>query len=75
MVYIVTMFVNAVLSTEGISQIFFPQEIVTQRKIDFKKDCKVQFGLYVEASTDAIVTNDMMSRTHGCIALGPSGNW
>ena len=52
-----------------------PQKIVTQREIDFKKYCKVKSGSYVEASTDSIVTNDMMSRTHGCIALGPLGNW
>ena len=31
--------------------------------------------MYVEASTNAIITNDMASRTHSCISLGPSGNW
>ena len=75
MMYFVTMFVNAVPAPEGISQIFSPREIVTQTKIDFKKDCRAQFGLYVEVSTDAIVTNDTMPGTHECIVLGPSGNW
>ena len=75
MVYFVCMMVNAVPTTEGISQVFSPREIVTQRRFDFKKDCKALFGLYVEAGTDTIVTNDMTSRTHICIALGPSGNW
>jgi hypothetical protein len=28
----------------------------------------------VEASTDAIITNDNSDRTHACIYLGPSGN-
>ena len=67
--------VNAVPAAEGISQVFSPREIVTQRKFDFKKDCEALFGSYVEASTDAIVTNDMKSRTHSCISLRPSGNW
>ena len=67
--------VNAVPAAEGISQVFSPGEIVTQRKFDFEKDCKTLFGSYVEASTDAIVTNDTKSRTHSCIALGPSVNW
>ena len=74
MVYFVTMFVNTVSAPEVISQIFSPQEIVTQRKIDFEKDCRAQFGSYVEASTDIIVTNNMTSRTHVCISLGPSSN-
>ncbi len=39
-----------------------------------KKDCRVLFGAYVEASNDAIITNTMAERTHSCIALGPSGN-
>ena len=69
------MFVNAVPAVEDIFQIFSPRETVTQTKIDFEEDCKVQFGSYVESSTDAIVMNDMTSRTHECIALGPSGNW
>jgi hypothetical protein len=74
LVYFVCMMVNAIPAAEGISQLLSPREIVTQRKIDFRKDCKALFGSYVEASTDAIVTNDMKSRTHSCIALGPSGN-
>ena len=31
------------------------QDIVTQRKVDYIKDCKAGFGAYIEASTDAIV--------------------
>ena len=69
MVYFVCMMVNAVPAAEGISQVFSPREIATQRKFDFKKDCKALFGSYVEASTDAIVTNDM---TSGHIVVLPS---
>ena len=31
--------------------------------------------MYVEASTDAVITNDMKSRTHECTVMGPSSNW
>ena len=66
--------VNAVPADLGISDVYSPGEIVTQRKFDYALDCKVQFFDLVEASTDAMVTNDMTPRTHLCLALGPSGN-
>ena len=74
LVYNVTMFVNAVPDALGVSERYSPRELVTQRKFDWKRDCKVQFGTYVQASNDAIITNIMQLRTHGCIALGTSGN-
>ena len=51
-----------------------PHELVLGRKFDVPKYACVEFGSYVEASYDHEVTNDMSDRTHGCIALGPSGN-
>ena len=33
------------------------------------------FGSYVQASNDVFITNTMKLRTHGCVALGTSGNW
>ena len=48
---------------------------MAQRKFDFERDCKVRFGAYVQASDDAIVTTAMKLRTHGCVALGMTGNW
>ena len=52
-----------------------PREIVTQRKFDFKRDYRVQFGAYVQASSNVIVTNGMKIRMHGCVALGTARNW
>ena len=69
------MFVNAATDALGVSELYSPRKLVTQRKFDFKRDCKVQFGTYVQASNDSIVTNAMKLRTHGCVALGTSGNW
>ena len=73
-IYFVVMMINSVPAEGGISEIFSPREIVTGRKLDMKKDCKAQFGAYLEASKDADITNTMVERTHSCVALGPSGN-
>ena len=42
---------------------FSPREIVTGLSTDFNRDCKVDIGSYVEASTDAVVTNDNTEHT------------
>ena len=44
-------------------------------KNDSEQDWKVLFGSYVQASNDAIITNTIKLRTHGCVAPGTSGNW
>ena len=65
LVYDVTVLVNAVPDPLGVSEQYLPREIVTQLKFDFKWDCRIQFGAYVQASDDAIVTNTMELHTHG----------
>ena len=67
-VYFVVMMLNAVPDTSGISEKYSPREIVTSRKLDMKKDCRVRFGAYVEASKDADITTTMAKRTHDCLA-------
>ena len=57
LVYNVTLFVNAVPDILGVSERYSPREIVTQRKFDFERACKVQTGAYVQASDNAIITN------------------
>ena len=42
---------------------FSPREIVTGLSTDYERDCKVDIGSYLEASTDAIVMNDNTKRT------------
>ena len=75
LVYNVTLFVNVVPDALGVSDCYSSRKIVTQGKFDFKRDYKVLFGTYVQAVNDSIVTNTMKLRTHGCVALGTSGNW
>ena len=55
-------------------QWFSPREIITGLTIDYKRDCKAVVGAYVEASTDAEITNDNSERRQSCIYLGPAGN-
>ena len=72
-VYICAFWINAFLNrSENFG--FSPREIVTGLSTDYKRDCKVDIGSYVEASADATVTNDNTERTRSCIALGPVGN-
>ena len=51
--YFVTLMINAVPAEGGISEKYSPREIVSGCKLDMKKDCRVLFGAYVEASKDA----------------------
>ena len=50
-----------------------PLEILTGRKLDTARDLRIGFGDYVQA-TVADTTNSLTARTHGCIALLPTGN-
>ena len=74
MVDFVAMMLNAFPSAQGISETLSPCTIVTRRLLDVQKDCRCQFGDCIKPSTNAVITNNMKSRTHPCLALGPSGN-
>ena len=73
-VYTCVMWINAIPRKAGAVQGISSHELVTGRTVNYKRDYRACIGGYVEASTDAIVTNDNMHRTHSCITLGPSGN-
>ena len=68
------MMINAAPAAKGISNRFAPREIVIGWRLNLKH-IKTGFGNYREATTDDEVTNDMKGQTHGCVSLGPSGNW
>ena len=73
-VYFVIMMINGLPAPNGILGVISPREIVTGWKMDFKKDSRAPFGAYIEARTDAVVTNDMSPRTRGSLSLEPTGN-
>ena len=75
MVYFYVMWMNSAPNKLGISQAFSPQEIMTCRKLNWKKHCKALFGSYVEAHEDPEVTNGMKGRTFASFFLGPTANW
>jgi len=54
-------------STDNLS----PREKYLGRKTDVKKDLRVEFGQYVQATVPNNITNSMSERTEGCIALLP----
>ena len=65
---------NAVWPLSGVTRGLSPRELVTDREVDYNKDYRADFGAYVQAPPDKIVTNNNTPHTHGCIALGPYGN-
>ena len=74
MVYNVCIWLNAFPLKSGLSMEYSPRDIVTHISVDYEKYCRSKLGSYVEASTDAMATNDQNPRTHGCIKLGDPGN-
>ena len=72
--YFVIMMINGLPAPNRILGIISLREIVAGWKLDFKKNCRAPFDVYIEASTNAIMTNDMSPRTRGSLSLGPAGN-
>ena len=64
---------NVIPVGKGISERFALREIVAGKGLNINH-LKSPFGEYIEASVDSDVTNDMMGRTHPCIALWYSAN-
>ena len=73
-VYTCVMWISYIPHKAGTVQYIPPRELVTGMTVNYKRDFWACIGGYVEGSTDAIVMNDNMPRTHSCVALGPSGN-
>jgi len=51
-----------------------PKTLLTGVKIDYKRDCQLKLGEYVQVHDDDMITNTMKERTLGAICLGPVGN-
>ena len=57
LVYNVCLWLNAFPLKLILSMVYSPRELVTQHSVGYKKGFKAEFGSYVEASTNAMVTN------------------
>ena len=73
-VYNVCLWMNAFPLLSGITGRFSTRELVTGLTVNFTKHCTVDVGAYIEASTNAVITNGNNGRIHACIALGAYGN-
>jgi hypothetical protein len=52
-----------------------PYELFSGRKLDFNRDCRLEFGEYVQVHEDNVLKNTMHSRTTDAIALMMKGNF
>jgi hypothetical protein len=66
--------INLFPKSGSFSQNLSPRELFLEKRINYKKECKIGYGDYVQASEDDIIINTMKKqRTVGSISLGPSG--
>jgi hypothetical protein len=73
-IYFMVLWMNAFPVKLGISQTFSPNELLSRRRLDYKKHCRVMPGTYCEVHDKPVPTNTMVARTHKAITLGPTGN-
>ena len=60
---------NMFPAKHGMSPYYSPETIVTQKRLDYDRDCKYSFGEYVIAGTQNQPTNIMTARGIDCIYL------
>ena len=58
----------------GISPYYSPRILLNQRTLDYKKECQVPFGAYVQAQNQPTYTNSNAPRTLDAIYLRPAQN-
>ena len=65
---------NALPRSAGVSQVYSPREIVTGKRLDFKKHCKIAPGDYCLVHEERLTTNTMQPRASRAVAIGISSN-
>ena len=73
-IYFVTLWLHAFPAKSGVSETFYPREILLRWRMDGEKQCRVLPGSYCEVHDDPNPTNTTVSRSHKGISLGPTGN-
>ena len=51
-----------------------PRESFTEVRLDYKRDCKLRGGEYVQVHAENDITNTIQARTFGASSLRPDGN-
>ena len=65
---------NIFPAKSGISPYYSPRILLNQRTLDYKKECQVPFGAYVQAHNQPTYTNSNALRTLDAIYLRPAQN-
>ena len=77
LVYEVTKWLNLFPVSNSVSDLYSPRTIFTGRKLDWQKDCKIEFGQSVQVHNhpDRLILNAVNNpRTTGGIAIWSFGN-
>ena len=74
MVYTCMKWINTFPPKGGISRTMSLRTIITGTYLDFKADCHLQFGAYVQAHQEPSPSNTQEACTVCAICLGPTGN-
>ena len=56
----------------GVSDHYSPRMIITQEQLNYDRDCKVEFGSYVQVNHEPKPTNTLEARTIDAIYLRPA---
>ena len=73
-VYYQVSMINHFPKTSSVDPDISPKALLSGVQIDYKKDCQLKFGEYVQVHDEDMITNTMKERTLGAISLGPVGN-
>ena len=74
LIVFVVLWLNAFPPASGVSQTYISQKIVTDRTLDYKKQCKVEFGAYIEYHKNNDQLNTLAEQTCGGICMGLTAN-
>jgi len=74
MVHTYVKWINAFPLKGGMSRMMSPRTIMTGTQPNYKSDCRLAFGAYVQAHQEPSPSNSQEACTVSAICLGPSGN-
>ena len=73
MVYTCVKWINTFPLKGSMSKTLSPRAIITGTQLNFKTDCHLQFGAYMQAHLEPSPSNTQEACTVGAICLGPTG--
>ena len=74
MVYAAVKWINAFSLKGEVSDILSPHAIFTGTQLNYKTDCQLPFGAYVQVHQKQSPSNGQEAHTVGAICIGPTSN-